>query len=131
MAPHSSTLAWRIPWTEEPGGLQSLGSRGVGINICIMGFPVGSVIKNLPANAGDTQDVVSIPTTTARSIPGLTARAGSEGSLSSGLSCSHLRVHTLALAVLINYFLDDATALPISMRLPQCDSHRDGVQIPC
>ena len=26
MAPHFSTLAWRIPWTEEPGGLQSLGS---------------------------------------------------------------------------------------------------------
>ena len=26
MAPHSSTLAWKIPWTEEPGGLQSLGS---------------------------------------------------------------------------------------------------------
>ena len=25
MAPHSSTLAWRIPWTEEPGGLQSMG----------------------------------------------------------------------------------------------------------
>ena len=30
MAPHSSTLAWRIPWTEEPGGLQSMGSLGVG-----------------------------------------------------------------------------------------------------
>ena len=30
MAPHSSTLAWRIPWTEEPGGLQSMGLRGVG-----------------------------------------------------------------------------------------------------
>ena len=29
MAPHSSTLAWRIPWTEEPGGLQSMGSRRV------------------------------------------------------------------------------------------------------
>ena len=29
MAPHSSTLAWRIPWTEEPGRLQSLGSLGV------------------------------------------------------------------------------------------------------
>ena len=27
MAPHSSTLAWRTPWTEEPGGLQSMGSR--------------------------------------------------------------------------------------------------------
>ena len=27
MAPHSSALAWTIPWTEEPGGLQSMGSR--------------------------------------------------------------------------------------------------------
>ena len=30
MAPHSSTLAWKIPWTEEPGGLQSTGSQRVG-----------------------------------------------------------------------------------------------------
>ena len=30
MAPHSSTLAWKIPWTEEPGRLQSMGSRTVG-----------------------------------------------------------------------------------------------------
>ena len=30
MAPHSSTLAWKIPWTEEPGGPQSMGSLGVG-----------------------------------------------------------------------------------------------------
>ena len=29
MAPHSSTLAWKIPWMEEPGGLQSLGSLRV------------------------------------------------------------------------------------------------------
>ena len=29
MATHSSVLAWRIPWTEEPGGLQSTGSQGV------------------------------------------------------------------------------------------------------
>ena len=27
MATHASVLAWRIPWTEEPGGLQSLGSQ--------------------------------------------------------------------------------------------------------
>ena len=27
MATHSSILAWRIPWTEEPGGLQSMGSQ--------------------------------------------------------------------------------------------------------
>ena len=32
MAPHSSTLAWRIPWVEEPGRLQSTGSPGVGHN---------------------------------------------------------------------------------------------------
>ena len=30
MAPHSSTLAWKIPWTGEPGGLQSMRSLGVG-----------------------------------------------------------------------------------------------------
>ena len=30
MATHSSMLAWRIPWTEEPGRLQSIGSQRVG-----------------------------------------------------------------------------------------------------
>ena len=30
MAPHCSTLAWKIPWMEEPGGLQSMGSLRVG-----------------------------------------------------------------------------------------------------
>ena len=30
MAPHSSTLAWKIPWAEEPGRLQSMGLLGVG-----------------------------------------------------------------------------------------------------
>ena len=30
MATHSNTLAWKIPWTEEPGRLQSMGSLGVG-----------------------------------------------------------------------------------------------------
>ena len=30
MAIHSSILAWRIPWTEEPSGLQSMGSQRVG-----------------------------------------------------------------------------------------------------
>ena len=32
MATHSSILAWRIPWTEEPGGLQSMGLQRVGHN---------------------------------------------------------------------------------------------------
>ena len=30
MAPHSGTLAWKIPWTEKPGRLQSMGSLRVG-----------------------------------------------------------------------------------------------------
>ena len=38
MAPHSSTLAWQIPWMEEPGGLQSMGSQR---QQCI-GFNVGA-----------------------------------------------------------------------------------------
>ena len=32
MAIHSSILAWKIPWTEKPGGLQSMGSQKVGHN---------------------------------------------------------------------------------------------------
>ena len=32
LAAHSRILAWRIPWTEEPGGLQSMGSQRVGHN---------------------------------------------------------------------------------------------------
>ena len=32
MAPHSSILTWKIPWMEEPGRLQSMGSLGVGHN---------------------------------------------------------------------------------------------------
>ena len=31
VAPHASTLAWKISWTEEPGGLQSMGSLRVGL----------------------------------------------------------------------------------------------------
>ena len=38
MAPHSSTLAWKIPWTEEPGRLQSMGSLGVGTRLCDFTF---------------------------------------------------------------------------------------------
>ena len=40
MATHSSLLAWRIPWTEEPGRLQSLGSQRVGFNSATNTFTV-------------------------------------------------------------------------------------------
>ena len=44
MATHSSTLAWKIPWTEEPGGLHSMGSQRVqhdwAISLALFTFPV-------------------------------------------------------------------------------------------
>ena len=56
MATHSSLLAWRILWTEEPGGLPSIGSHRVGHNwsdlaaaTIYWGFPGSSVVKNPPA----------------------------------------------------------------------------------
>ena len=33
MAPHSSILAWKIPWAEEPSGLQYRGSQRIGLNL--------------------------------------------------------------------------------------------------
>ena len=54
MATHSSTLAWRIPQSEEPGRLQSTGRKESDTTErVLMGFPGGSVVKNLPAIAGD------------------------------------------------------------------------------
>ena len=38
MAPHSSTLAWKIPWMEEPGRLQSMGSLRVGQRLSVFTF---------------------------------------------------------------------------------------------
>ena len=41
-ATHSSILAWRIPWTEEPGGLWSIGSQRVGHDRSNLALHVGS-----------------------------------------------------------------------------------------
>ena len=66
MATHSSILAWRIPWTEEPGELQSTESQRVGHDCATSlhftswqhwGFTGGSQVKNLPA----MQNLSSIP----------------------------------------------------------------------
>ena len=45
MATHSSILAWEIPWTEEPGGLQSMGSQRVGHDLAIKPPPQGSLAE--------------------------------------------------------------------------------------
>ena len=80
MTTHSSILAWEIPWTEEPGRLQSMGSHRVRHNwatkpspslcdvyvvvvyTCVCNIILGAsqvmlMVKNPPANAGDLRDV--------------------------------------------------------------------------
>ena len=67
MATDSSILAWRIPRTEEPGGLQSMGVARVGHDLAtklllllsFIGLSRG--ISDQPASVGDTRDVGSIP----------------------------------------------------------------------
>ena len=82
----SSTLAWRIPWTEEPGRLWSLGLQGAGHDLGDLAHmhalatgasQVVLVEKNLPAdaNAGDVRGTGLIP---GSGIPGL-GRSPSEG----------------------------------------------------
>ena len=44
MAPHSSTLAWKTPWMEEPGRLQFMGSRRVGHN-CATSLPLFTFMR--------------------------------------------------------------------------------------
>ena len=59
MATHSSVLAWKIPWMEEPGRLQSMGSQRVRHDLAIFtftaltGHALALVVKNPPANAGN------------------------------------------------------------------------------
>ena len=56
MATHSSILAWRIPWREKPGRLQSMGSQRVDSTELLhfhFHFKVALVVKNLLANAED------------------------------------------------------------------------------
>ena len=70
MATHSSTLAWRIAGTAEPGGLPSMGSHGVGHDWSDLAAAAANtlvvsqvvlVVKNLLANTGDLRDTSSIP----------------------------------------------------------------------
>ena len=42
VATHSSLLAWRLPWTEEPGGLQSIGLQKVGHNCSDLALTVST-----------------------------------------------------------------------------------------
>ena len=44
MATHSSILAWKIPWTKKPGGLQSMGSQTVGHDLVTKQYVPGIVL---------------------------------------------------------------------------------------
>jgi len=56
MAPHSSTLAWKIPWTEEPCGLQSMGSLRVGhdwaTSLSLFTFHFHALEKEMATHSG-------------------------------------------------------------------------------
>ena len=51
MATHSSTLAWKIPWTEEPGRLQSMGSLRVGLSNFTFTFHFHSLEKEMATHS--------------------------------------------------------------------------------
>ena len=52
MATHSSILAWRLPWTEEPGGLQSMGSQRIGHN-CMTKHSTLYIMLHMKFNSDD------------------------------------------------------------------------------
>ena len=51
MAPHSSTLAWKIPWTEEPGMLQSMRSRKVRLSNFPLTFHFHALEKEMATHS--------------------------------------------------------------------------------
>ena len=51
MAPHSSILAWKIPWTEEPARLQSTGSLGVGLSDFTFTFHFHALEKEMATHS--------------------------------------------------------------------------------
>ena len=58
MATHSSILAWEIPWMEEPGGLQSMGSQRVGHDLAAKWTSlVAQMVKASAYNGGDTGSI--------------------------------------------------------------------------
>ena len=59
MAPQFSTLAWKIPWTEGPGGLQSMGSLGVPPSIRV--FSNESTLRIRYKEQGDRAEKLSPP----------------------------------------------------------------------
>ena len=77
MATHSSILAWRIPWTEEPGGLQSMGSKRVGHELATEHF-LDTGVGTLTRESGRHSPACD------STIPGVTRSKGSTVSVLQG-----------------------------------------------
>ena len=56
MATHSSPLAWNIPWTEEPGRLQFMGSLGVGLRDLAAAAAAADIVAQLVKNLLGQED---------------------------------------------------------------------------
>ena len=68
MATHSSILAWRIPWTEEPGGLQSMGLQTEAtLHACMVILFL--VFKGIAILSSTVTVLIYIPTNSARRFP--------------------------------------------------------------
>ena len=57
MVAHSSILSWRIPWIENPGGLQSMGSQRVGHNRETNAFPFSILVKCSKSESAENKHV--------------------------------------------------------------------------
>ena len=92
MAPYSSTLAWKISWTEERGGLQSMGSLGVGHNWVTFTFHFHALEKEMATHASvlawripGTGEPGGLPSMGSQSWTRLTQLSSSSSSSSSSL----------------------------------------------
>ena len=70
MAPHSCTLAWKLPWTEEPGRLQSMGSLSLKLNNFTFTFHFHALEKEMATHSStlawripETEEPSGLPST--------------------------------------------------------------------
>ena len=61
MATHSNILAWRVPWAEEPGGLQSTGSQRVGHDSNFTHFVKYGLKQNLQERKKSAEKIITPP----------------------------------------------------------------------
>ena len=107
MAPHSSTLAWKIPWTEEPSGVAKSRTRlhfHFHFNH-LKGFLGGASGKNLPANARDVSSLSSVQSLSCVRLFETPWTAACQASLSLTYSWSLLKLMAIELVSIESNFI--------------------------